>query len=145
VARDITGQRFHNGFPVVSHGPSAQALKEGWPFPVTCCWNGLVVLNAEPFSPVFEPLPATSNATNNSIPSSTVPSNSSSADTGGSEFAMSGGDIDQAKHPEVKGSTPGFLTWLHRMPFLEPNHTATALVALKNRDLAQLKQWVKGA
>ncbi|GFH30132.1 hypothetical protein HaLaN_28923 [Haematococcus lacustris] len=58
---------------------------------------------------------------------------------------MSGGDIDQAKHPEVKGSTPGFLTWLHRMPFLEPNHTATALVALKNRDLAQLKQWVKGA
>ncbi|KAL6759705.1 cryptococcal mannosyltransferase 1-domain-containing protein [Haematococcus lacustris] len=376
VARDITGQRFHNGFPVVSHGPSAQSLKEGWPFPVTCCWNGLVVLNAEPFrqrglqfrahgpgecaasecslmcddfwrlgysralvdpsvrqtyapwdpylyydnllgeavpmrpwsnllqhaaqqgwyhptpptpltekqapsppSPVFEPLPATSNATNNSIPSSTVPSNSSSADTGGSEFVMSGGDIDQAKHPEVKGSTPGFLTWLHRMvgglqsstsgpslhaapaadssasnqapqlpgagraglrqerhkrlrlrqqeqpvetdhplgkagprqaalhvlhrrggrmkleqrqlkspvrlppppdpvqglwqgveapatqvccdkhaiadwvdfgacqarPFLEPNHTATALVALKNRDLAQLKQWVKGA
>ncbi|KAJ9527605.1 hypothetical protein QJQ45_025877 [Haematococcus lacustris] len=209
VARDITGQRFHNGFPVVSHGPSAQALKQGWPFPVTCCWNGPVVLNAEPFkqrglqfrahgpgecaasecslmcddfwrlgysralvdpstyapwdpylyydnllgeavpmrpwsnllqhaaqqgwyhptpptpltekqapsppSPVFEPLPATSNATNNSIPSSTVPSNSSSADTGGSEFAMSGGDIDQAKHPEVKGSTPGFLTWLHRM------------------------------
>ncbi|KAJ9527014.1 hypothetical protein QJQ45_025289 [Haematococcus lacustris] len=229
VARDITGQRFDKGFPVVSHGPSAQALKQGWPFPVTCCWNGLVVLNAEPFrqrglqfrahgpgecaasecslmcddfwrlgysralvdpstyapwdpylyydnllgeavpmrpwsnllqhaaqqgwyhptpptplaqkqahpppSPVFEPLPPTSNATNSSIPSSTVPSNSSSADTGGSEFVMSGGVIDQAKHPEVVGSTPGILTWLHRMVGgLQPSTSGPSLNAAPAAD-----------
>ncbi|KAL6759706.1 hypothetical protein V8C86DRAFT_1242140 [Haematococcus lacustris] len=88
-----------------------------------------------PPSPVFEPLPATSNATNNSIPSSTVPSNSSSADTGGSEFVMSGGDIDQAKHPEVKGSTPGFLTWLHRMVGgLQPSTSGPSLHAAPAAD-----------
>jgi hypothetical protein len=38
-----------NFFPVVKHGPSIEALKEGWPFPVACCWNGLIVLNAAPF------------------------------------------------------------------------------------------------
>jgi alpha-1,3-mannosyltransferase len=36
-------------FPVMQHNASIEALKEGWPFPMSCCWNGLVVLNAEPF------------------------------------------------------------------------------------------------
>jgi hypothetical protein len=36
-------------FPVVVHNESVDAMREGWPFPVQCCWNGLVVLNAEPF------------------------------------------------------------------------------------------------
>ncbi|KAK9807875.1 hypothetical protein WJX72_011849 [[Myrmecia] bisecta] len=49
VARDANGQPFSNYRPYVSHLYSLERIQKGLPFPVTCCWNGLVVLDAEPF------------------------------------------------------------------------------------------------
>lgn len=37
-------------FAQVSHSHRVLCLlQQGWPFPVFCCWNGLVVLNSQPF------------------------------------------------------------------------------------------------
>lgn len=49
VARDVDGRRFSRYPPYVSHPASVARLRAGLPFPVTCCWNGLVALRAEPF------------------------------------------------------------------------------------------------
>ena len=49
VAHDINGKQFLNYPPYVSDEYGAQRLKDGFPFQAQCCWNGLVVLSAEPF------------------------------------------------------------------------------------------------
>lgn len=49
VARDVGGRKFEKGWPAVHHNASRDALEGGWPFQVVCCWDGLVVLNAQPF------------------------------------------------------------------------------------------------
>ena len=49
VARDTNGSLFHKEPPYVSEPAALQRLSKGLPFPVSCCWNGLVVLNAVPF------------------------------------------------------------------------------------------------
>ncbi|KAK9806939.1 hypothetical protein WJX72_008114 [[Myrmecia] bisecta] len=49
VSRDAAGAVFLNLPPYVTHPYSIQRLRRGLPFPVKCCWNGLAVLNAEPF------------------------------------------------------------------------------------------------
>lgn len=49
VARDIGGTKFSKAYPYLKDGPSAEAVVKGLPFRAQCCWNGVVVLNAEPF------------------------------------------------------------------------------------------------
>lgn len=49
VARDTNGSLFLKEPPYVSERAAMQRITQGLPFPVRCCWNGLVVLNAEPF------------------------------------------------------------------------------------------------
>lgn len=49
VARDINGSLFLKKPPYVSEPAALQRISQGLPFPVSCCWNGLVVLNAVPF------------------------------------------------------------------------------------------------
>ncbi|KAK9819667.1 hypothetical protein WJX72_000923 [[Myrmecia] bisecta] len=49
VARDALGRRFNNKWPYVNDEPSQQRMRAGLPFPVKCCWNGVLVLNAQPF------------------------------------------------------------------------------------------------
>ena len=50
VARDVDGLPLSNLKPFVHHGYSLQRLEQGLPFPVACCWNGMVSMNAEPFT-----------------------------------------------------------------------------------------------
>lgn len=50
VARDANGVPFSNMKPYVHHTYSLQRLEKGLPFPVSCCWNGMVSMNAEPFT-----------------------------------------------------------------------------------------------
>ena len=51
VARDVNGEFFRkrplDGFTV--DAPTNERLRRRLPFQVSCCWNGAVVLNAEPF------------------------------------------------------------------------------------------------
>eukprot|EP00803_Ostreobium_quekettii_P009905 evm.model.scf_51.16 EVM.evm.TU.scf_51.16 scf_51:158295-159754(+) len=49
VSHDVDGDQFMGNPPYVGHKPSAARLRQGLPFPAHCCWNGLVVLNLEPF------------------------------------------------------------------------------------------------
>lgn len=49
VARDTNGSLFLKDPPYVSERAALQHISQGLPFPVRCCWNGLVVLNAAPF------------------------------------------------------------------------------------------------
>ena len=49
VARDTNGSLFLKKPPYVSERAALQRISQGLPFPVRCCWNGLVVLNAMPF------------------------------------------------------------------------------------------------
>lgn len=50
VARDASGHRLVNRAPFITHHPPSQAaLAAGQPVPMTCCWNGLAVLSAQPF------------------------------------------------------------------------------------------------
>ena len=49
VTRDITGEPFKKSEPFVQRAEEAQLLRLGYPFPVYCCWNGLLVANARPF------------------------------------------------------------------------------------------------
>eukprot|EP00775_Hariotina_reticulata_P004378 gene4378-4630_t len=50
VSRDVTGTKFYAIPPYVNDVSSQAAFNKGLPFRASCCWNGLVVLNAEPFS-----------------------------------------------------------------------------------------------
>ncbi|EFJ51823.1 hypothetical protein VOLCADRAFT_103314 [Volvox carteri f. nagariensis] len=49
VARDISGRMFTNREPYVAYQPSIDRVVAGRPVRVHCCWNGLAVINAEPF------------------------------------------------------------------------------------------------
>ncbi|GIL63118.1 hypothetical protein Vafri_17243 [Volvox africanus] len=49
VARDISGRMFTNRSPYVVYQPSVDRVTGGRPVRVHCCWNGLAVINAEPF------------------------------------------------------------------------------------------------
>jgi len=49
VTRDLNGDRFHNHYPYVRHLPSQQLLRRGEPFEVISCWNGAIVMDAQPF------------------------------------------------------------------------------------------------
>ncbi len=54
VARDVEGKPLSNTSPFVNHGYSLQRLRRGLPFPVSCCWNGMLSVNAEPFRLGYE-------------------------------------------------------------------------------------------
>ena len=49
VAHDMSGKMFTKEFPFVHDNTSVHALEDGTPFQVSCCWNGLVALNARVF------------------------------------------------------------------------------------------------
>ena len=49
VARDADGRRFTKAPPHASDPYSVPRATAGLPFPVSCCWNGLVALPAAPF------------------------------------------------------------------------------------------------
>ncbi|GLI66338.1 hypothetical protein VaNZ11_010075 [Volvox africanus] len=49
VARDISGRMFTNRSPYVVYQPSVDRVTAGRPVRVHCCWNGLAIINAEPF------------------------------------------------------------------------------------------------
>lgn len=49
VARDVEGKPLSNTPPYLAHDYSLQRLKQGLPFPVSCCWNGMLSIAAEPF------------------------------------------------------------------------------------------------
>lgn len=49
VARDSDGNLFLKQTPYVTDPYSLDRIARGLPFPVKCCWNGLVVLNSAPF------------------------------------------------------------------------------------------------
>jgi len=49
VARTLNGQKFMNCPPYVRDSPDeVAAMAAGHPFQVSCCWNGLAVIRAEP-------------------------------------------------------------------------------------------------
>eukprot|EP00775_Hariotina_reticulata_P009880 gene9880-10038_t len=50
VSRDVQGAKFWWAYPFLKDEDSQRAVRKGLPFRASCCWNGLVVLNAEPFS-----------------------------------------------------------------------------------------------
>ena len=49
VARDTNGSLFLKQPPFVADRTALRLTSQGLPFPVRCCWNGLVVLNSAPF------------------------------------------------------------------------------------------------
>ena len=49
VTRDINGDLFSMAPPYASDPHSRQRISRGLHFPVKCCWNGMVALNAAPF------------------------------------------------------------------------------------------------
>ncbi|KAJ3079761.1 capsular associated protein [Quaeritorhiza haematococci] len=50
VAHDLEGNMFDfTSQNFVLHKPSNERYKQGLPFQVSCCWNGIAVLNTEPF------------------------------------------------------------------------------------------------
>ncbi|KAL3140543.1 hypothetical protein ABBQ32_005123 [Trebouxia sp. C0010 RCD-2024] len=50
VARDSNGNVFLKSSPYVTDPYSLERIAKGLPFPVKCCWNGLAIMRAEPFS-----------------------------------------------------------------------------------------------
>ena len=50
VARDMDGNPFTKAAPYATDPYSLERVKKGLPFPVKCCWNGLIVMNARPFT-----------------------------------------------------------------------------------------------
>lgn len=48
--RDSDGNLFLKDPPYVTDPYSLERLAYGLPFPVKCCWNGLVVMDAAPFT-----------------------------------------------------------------------------------------------
>ncbi len=64
VARDVHGRPLSNTPPHVVDSYSLERLARGLPFPVSCCWNGMVSATAEPFQHgynfrcfLFQPIP----------------------------------------------------------------------------------------
>ena len=49
VARDSDGNMFQKKAPYVTDPYSLDRIAKGLPFPVKCCWNGMVILSAAPF------------------------------------------------------------------------------------------------
>ena len=49
VARDISGRSLNKQHPYVTDAPSAELLKAKQPFQVSCCWNGLTILESSAF------------------------------------------------------------------------------------------------
>lgn len=50
VSHDAAGHHFQNLPPFVKNGSYEHTrLRDGLPFPAECCWNGVAVLNPEPF------------------------------------------------------------------------------------------------
>jgi hypothetical protein len=49
VARDTDGNLFLKREPYVTDPYSLERIARGLPFPVKCCWNGMVALNSAPF------------------------------------------------------------------------------------------------
>ena len=50
VGRDANGAMFLKEEPYATDPYTLQRLPWGLPFPAKCCWNGLVALNAAPFT-----------------------------------------------------------------------------------------------
>lgn len=50
VLRDIEGTSFNSHAPFIHHLPSRKRFEAGLPIPVHCCWDGMAVLNAAPFT-----------------------------------------------------------------------------------------------
>ena len=50
VGRDSNGAMFVKDHPYATDPYTLARLPWGLPFPVKCCWNGLVALNAAPFT-----------------------------------------------------------------------------------------------
>ena len=49
VARDSDGNLFAKHAPYVTDPYSLDRVARGLPFPVKCCWNGMVILSSGPF------------------------------------------------------------------------------------------------
>ena len=54
VARDLAGIPFANTRPFVLHQYSLARLQQGLPFPVSCCWNGMAILNGAFFQQGYQ-------------------------------------------------------------------------------------------
>lgn len=54
VSRDLAGIPFANSRPFVLHQYSLARLQQGLPFPVSCCWNGMAVLNGTFFQQGYQ-------------------------------------------------------------------------------------------
>ena len=54
VSRDLAGIPFANSRPFVLHQYSLARLQQGLPFPVSCCWNGMAVLNGSFFQQGYQ-------------------------------------------------------------------------------------------
>ncbi|CAK0732610.1 hypothetical protein CVIRNUC_000155 [Coccomyxa viridis] len=50
VMRDVEGHRVNINPPYLHHAYSRFRLEQGLPFPVSCCWNGMISLDAQPFA-----------------------------------------------------------------------------------------------
>ncbi len=50
VGRDANGNLFQKEEPYATDPYTLQRLPHGLPFQVKCCWNGLIALNARPFT-----------------------------------------------------------------------------------------------
>lgn len=50
VGRDMNGAMFLKDAPYATDPYTLGRLPKGLPFPVKCCWNGLVALDARPFT-----------------------------------------------------------------------------------------------
>ena len=48
VARDIDGSSFQPNYPFVTEAYSLERTRLGLPFPVKCCWKGMVSMTAAP-------------------------------------------------------------------------------------------------
>ena len=50
MARDMDGNPFTKRTPYATDPYSLERAKQGLPWPVKCCWNGLLAMNAQPFT-----------------------------------------------------------------------------------------------
>ena len=50
VMRDVEGHMAEINPPYLHHAYSRSRLEQGLPFPVSCCWNGMISLDAQPFA-----------------------------------------------------------------------------------------------
>ena len=50
VMRDVEGHIADINPPYLHHAYSRFRLEQGLPFPVSCCWNGMISLDAQPFA-----------------------------------------------------------------------------------------------